>query len=86
MRMFALAALALTLAASSIGCCGVSTREQAFHDGVKQYVLASGLVDEYDKYIDSDPKLKDDTKKLRKDTTKGLRALIAEEEKALKKD
>jgi len=85
MRMFALAALALTLAASSVGCCGVSSREQAFHDGVKQYVIASGLADEYDRYIDADPKLKDDTKRIRKDTTKGLRALIAEEGKAIEK-
>jgi hypothetical protein len=77
--------IVVILALCATGCCGAAPREVAFHDGVKQYVLTSGLADEYDKYIDADPKLKDDTKKIRKDTSKGLRALIAEEGKALEK-
>lgn len=74
------------LLASSIGCCGTLSRETAYHDGVKQYAVSSGLLDEYEKYIDADPKLKDETKKIRKDTSKGFKALILQEEKALKKD
>ncbi len=66
------------------GCCGTLAREKAFHDGVKQYAVASGLLDEYEKYVDADAKLKPETKTIRKDTAKGFRALIAQEEKALK--
>jgi hypothetical protein len=81
--MKALAAILLFVALS--GCCGSTSREAAYHDGVKQYALESGMLDEYEKYVDADPKLKDATKKIRKDTSKGLRALIAEEGKALDK-
>ncbi len=76
--------LLLALALPSVGC-GASAREIAFLDGVKQYTVASGMVDEYEKYVDADPVLKPDTKTIRKNTVKGLRALIAEEEKAVKK-
>ena len=82
-----------------VGCCGVASREAAYHDGVKQYALESGLLDEYDKYIDADPRWiakdtddsatkerKERTKKIRKQTPAGFRALIATEEEALKKD
>jgi hypothetical protein len=72
------------LALCAVGCCGNTSREAAFHDGVKQYAVESGLLDEYDKYVDADPAIKDSTKVIRKNTSKGLRALIAEEQKALK--
>jgi hypothetical protein len=75
----------LTLCAT--GCCGNLSREAAYHDGVKQYALESKMLDEYEVYVDVDPKIiKPETRKIRKDTAKGLRALIAEEEKALKKN
>lgn len=74
------------LTLSSVGCCGTLSRETAFHDGVKQYAISSGLLAEYEKYVDADPKLKDETKKIRKDTSKGFKALIDQEEKALGKD
>ena len=74
------------LALLSSGCCGVLSREAAFLDGVKQYSIESGLLKEYDAYIDADPNLKATTKTIRKQSSAGLRALIAEEEKALKKD
>ncbi len=77
---------ACILALMCVGCCGVASREAAYHDGVKQYALESGLLDEYDKYIDADPKLKDTTKKIRKQTSAGFRKLIAAEEEALNKD
>lgn len=78
-------ALAVTLAILTAGCCGVTSREKAFYDGVKDYTVDSGMLSEYEKYVDADPALKPETKKIRKDTSKGLRALIDEEGKALKK-
>lgn len=74
------------LALCAVGCCGNASREAAFHDGVEQYAVKSGMLDEYEKYVDADPKIKDETKKIRKDTSKGLRALIAQEGESLKKD
>lgn len=74
------------LALCTAGCCGNLSREAAFHDGVKQYTIESGMLDEYEKYVDADPKLKPETKEIRKDTSKGLRKLIAQEGEALKKD
>ncbi len=76
----------VVLALLSSGCCGVLSREAAFLDGVKQYTVKSGMLEEYEAYIDADPNLKETTKKIRKDTPIGLRALIAQEEEALKKD
>lgn len=78
--------IACSLALMCVGCCGVTSREVAYHDGVKQYALESGLLAEYDKYIDADPAIKASTKKIRKQTSAGFRALIATEEEALKKD
>jgi len=77
--------LTVFVAILMVGCCGSQSREAAFHDGVKQYAVGSGLLDEYEKYVDADPVLKPETKKIRKDTAKGFRALIAEEGKALDK-
>lgn len=76
--------MALAIALVGTGCCGSASREAAFHDGVKQYAIESGMLDEYEKYVDADPKLKDDSKKIRKATSAGLRALVAQEGKALK--
>ncbi len=76
----------VALALLSSGCCGVLSREAAFLDGVKQYTTESGMLKEYEAYIDADPNLKASTKEIRKDTPAGLRALIAQEEEALKKD
>jgi hypothetical protein len=44
------------------------------------------MVSEYEAYITADPKLKDDTKKIRLGTAAGLKKLIAQEEESLKKD
>lgn len=73
------------LALLMVGCCGTMSRESAYHDGVKQYTVESGMTAEYEAYIDADPKLKPETKKIRKDTAAGLRKLIATEEAALQK-
>lgn len=82
MRSLIVAILALCVT----GCCGNLSREAAYHDGVKQYTLESGMTSEYEAYIEADPKLKPETKKIRKDTAAGLRKLIAQEEASLKKD
>lgn len=79
-----LAACVLALMCS--GCLKTLQREVAYHDGVKQYTIKSGMLDEYEAYLEADPSLGETTKKIRKATPAGLRALIAEEEKALKKD
>lgn len=67
------------------GCCNTLSREAAYHDGVKNAVLESGLLDEYEAYLAADPVIKDRTKEIRKGTSTKFRELIAEEEKALTK-
>jgi len=78
--------IAGVLALFMVGCCGSLSRESAYHDGVKQYTLEAGMTSEYEAYVKADPKLKDDTKKIRLGTAQGLRKLIAQEEESLKKD
>jgi len=73
------------LSLCAVGCGGNLSRESAYHDGVKQYTIASGMTSEYEAYIEADPKLKPETKKIRKDTAAGLRKLIDQEEQSLKK-
>lgn len=84
MRKILSAILATAVAVAASGCCSVLSREAAFLDGVKQYSIESGLLSEYEKYVDADPSIKPETKTIRKNTASGLKALIAEEEKALK--
>lgn len=73
--------IAAVLCLGLIGCCG--TREAAFLDGVDQLVNKSGMMTEYQKYIENDPNLQPESKKIRKDTAERLKALIEEERKAL---
>ena len=87
MRKVLSACVLVFVVAILTGCPAANLqRENAYHDGVKQYALESGLLEEYDKYIDADPSLKPNTKKIRKQTSAGFRALIATQEEALKKD
>lgn len=60
-----------------------TAREAAFHDGVDQLIRRSGMLAEYRAYVEADPKLKPETKAIRKDTAARLEALIEEERKAL---
>lgn len=78
--------MAAAIALCVTGCCGNASREAAFHDGVNEYANKSGMLNEYDAYIDADPKLSPDTKKIRKGTSQGLRDLIKTEGESLKKD
>ncbi len=81
-----LLAVACVLALTCSGCLKTLQREVAFHDGIKQEVLKSGLLDEYEAYLEADPVLGKTTKKIRKGTATAIRALIAEQEKAFEKD
>ena len=60
------------------GCGSVN---EAFLKGVDAYANDSGLLNEYDRYVDADPALAPETKKIRKDTAAGLRKLVAEAKK-----
>jgi hypothetical protein len=75
-----LAALACAAALSASACS--SARERAFADGVEAY--AATILPEYERYVDADPALKPETKRIRKETAAGLRRLVAEEKRALK--
>ena len=79
--------LALALALLSLfaaGCCS-TVREAAFYDAMDQGLLKSGMLDEYDKYLDKDTSIIDPkTRELRKGTSAGLRKNLAEEKRALK--
>ena len=79
-----LIAFAVIVIAACTGCCSNLSREGAYHDGVKQLIIESGLLDEYEGYLEADASIKEGTKKIRKGTATELRALIAEEDKALK--
>lgn len=94
-KVFVAAVLAFSLA----GCCKNLSREGAYHDGVKQYAIESGLLDKYEGYLDADPRLnpqdgdddatlerKKNSKRIKKATPSEFRLLIAEEEKALDKE
>ncbi len=78
-----LIAFAIIAITACTGCCSNLSREGAYHDGVKQLVIESGLLGEYEGYLEADASIKEGTKKIRKGTATELRALIAEEEKAL---
>ncbi len=80
----ALIAFAVVVITTCSGCRSNLSREGAYHDGVKQLVIESGLLDEYEGYLEADASIKEGTKKVRKGTATELRALIAEEDKALK--
>lgn len=87
------------LALGVSGCCGVLSRERAYHDGVKAYAIDSGLLGEYERYVDNDLRMtvkegdsdetrkkKNQARKIRHQTVQGFRALIAEEDRALEKE
>lgn len=60
------------------GCALFESPNTAFVTGVDAGLNGSGLLDEYDKYIDADPNLKSDSKKIRHQTAAQLRKLIAD--------
>ena len=75
------AVLVVLAALGFSGCALFESPNKAFVAGVDAGVNSSGLLDEYDKYIDADPKLKDDSKKIRHQTAASLRKLIEDAKK-----
>jgi hypothetical protein len=76
LRLSLLFLFAVLLCSAATGCCLFSKSDAAFIAGVDAGVNGSGLLDEYDAYIEADPKIKPETKKIRHDTAAGLRKLI----------
>lgn len=62
----------------ALGCC---LPNETFVEGVDALANESGLLDEYDKYIDADDSIGDTTKEIRKGTSKKLRELIEDAKK-----
>lgn len=62
----------LTVLCLVAGC----SPDQAFVKGVEGYTDV--ILPEYEKYVDNDSRLNANDKKIRKDSAKGLRALIKE--------
>lgn len=77
---FALLAVMLvvfTLILTSLsGCALFQSPQAAFVTGVDAGLNTSGLLDEYDKYVEADGALKGDSKKIRHETAIKLRKLI----------
>lgn len=80
-RYFFLAVVMAGLCPAMMGCCIFESPNKAFVAGVDAGVNSSGLLDEYDKYLDADSKLKDDSKKIRHQTAASLRKLIEDAKK-----
>lgn len=66
------------------GCCGNVSREGAFLDAMEQGLVASKLLEQYEKYLDDDKVIKDETRKIRKGTASKIKEVLAEEKRALK--
>lgn len=60
---------------------GCGTVDKAFVRGVEAYSVESGMLEQYDQYVDKDSSLTPESKKIRKDTTAGFRKLILEAKK-----
>jgi hypothetical protein len=77
--------LVFCLALSSLtGCALFANPQAAFVTGVDAGLNGSGLLDEYDKYLDADPKLDAESKKLRHGTSAGLRKLVKDAQASAK--
>ena len=82
MRVLTTVLLAFS-ALMSVGCGSVN---EAFVNGVDAYANDSGMLNEYDRYVEADPTLDADSKRIKKDTSAGLRRLVAEEKAREKKE
>lgn len=80
-RLFFLTVVIAGLCPAIMGCVLFESPNKAFVTGVDAGLNSSGLLDEYDKYIDADPKLKDDSKKIRHETATKLRKLVEDAKK-----
>jgi hypothetical protein len=76
LRWFGLVFVATLLCSGAMGCALFSSPNASFVAGVDAGLNQSGLLDEYDKYIDADTKLTADSKAIRHQTSAGLRKLV----------
>ena len=76
LRLSLLVFFVALLCSATTGCALFHKPDAAFIAGVDAGVNQSGFLDEYEKYVDGDPKLKDESKKIRHDTAAQLRKLI----------
>ena len=63
---------------SMSGCALFQSPNEALVTGIDAGLNSSGLLDEYDKYVEADGNLKSDSKKIRHDTAFKLRKLISD--------
>lgn len=68
--------IAVALCATATGCALFESPNKAFIAGVDAGVNANGLLDEYLAYVEADPKLKPESKKIKANTVAELRHLI----------
>lgn len=80
-RKLILAALAAVALAGT--ACKAGPRERAFTEGVEALAVDSGLLKEYEGYVEKDPAIKEETKKLRKETSAKLKQLIDDQKRAI---
>lgn len=79
LRWFGLVFVATLLCSGAMGCALFHKPDAAFVAGVDAGLNQSKLLDEYEKYVDADPNLKDpDSKKIRHKTAADLRKLISD--------
>lgn len=76
LRLLVLLFFVAPLVGATTGCALFCKPDAAFIAGVDAGANGSGLLDEYDAYVEADPKIKPETKKIRHDTAAGLRKLI----------
>lgn len=74
---------AALLGAGLSACASNEPRERAYVELVREYTEKSGLLQEYEAYVEKDPSLKAETKAIRKRTAQKLREATAVEKKAL---
>ena len=79
-RSFLSAVLVAAVGFAAATTTGCSVHEQ-FVTAMDEGLNRSGLLDEYDAYVDADPKLKPETKKIRKETSALLRKLVQDAKK-----
>jgi hypothetical protein len=83
LRWFGLVFVATLLCSGAMGCALFSSPNASFVAGMDAGLNQSGLLDEYDKYVEADASLKDpNSKKIRHDTATSLRKLLKDAQAA----
>ena len=76
--------LAILLTVLVLAGCG--TLDQTFVNAMDKGAVESGLLDEYEQYVENDPNLSDTTKVIRRNSAKELRTTIEKAKKSLEDD